>query len=222
MTPETIVRSSLHAKLENCFLCDPDHELLCWQGASFNVVAGLGPVVDGFCLVSTNEHIPSMADVGTALATTRDSTIASIRKAVTHRFGSCLVTEHGRVPVCREDGDQHSAHCFHAHFLLFPGADDITPAALSYYRHSKEFESGADAMHYASSASNYLYISPTDLEHLVLTGPLNAPRQLARTLVALTTGRIDLADWQMSPNRQRAQEIAKELGQLLDEMDLVG
>jgi hypothetical protein len=199
----------------DCFLCNPDSELVSWQERDFFVLAGLGPVVDGFCLMGTDVHVASMADVDRAGEAARDSTLTAIRAVLSARFGKCLVTEHGRVPVCRDDGNQHSAHCFHAHFLLFPGAADISLAAQSYYGERRAFGSTREALGYAGSAENYLYISPSDREHIVLTHPLNAPRQLARTLVALASGQGNLADWQMTPDRRRTVAIARELRELL-------
>jgi hypothetical protein len=105
-------------------------------------------------------------------------------------------------------------HCFHAHYLLFPGADDISMAAASYYGSRRKFESAAQAMQYAGEADNYLYISPLEHEHIVLTDSLNAPRQLARTLVALATENGKLSDWQLAPQRARALEIAAGLREL--------
>ena len=197
---------------EVCFLCSPVPELICHRTPHFYVMAGLGPIVDGFCLISSADHIRSMADTPPGpLRDERNALVEMIRTKLQRRYGSCLVTEHGRVPVCRDDGSRHDEHCFHAHLLVFPGATDITDAAQAYYQTGAQFPSLGDAMEYAATHDNYLYSSPDSDRHNVLSGPLNTPRQLVRHLVAVTARDIGLADWRMHPQTSRTLEIARSL-----------
>src|SRR5260370_271244 len=48
---------------EDCFLCVPGNDLLIHQGQHINVIAGLGPIVENYCLISSRTHVVSLADL---------------------------------------------------------------------------------------------------------------------------------------------------------------
>jgi len=185
-----------------CFLCSPDHRLIYWRSANFIALSGLGPVTPGYSLISTAAHTKSMADVDSRHTLERADALRLIRNRLSRVYkGPCLVTEHGRVPLCRdEDDQQHDAHCFHAHFLVFPCAPDISSLVATYFAHVHKFQKLDDAMEHAAAFSGYVLISPRVDEFSIFTGPLNLPRQLARKLVAHAIGRPDLANWRSQPN----------------------
>src|SRR5438270_12911388 len=102
-----------------CFLCEPDPDLIFAESGSARALCGLGPISDGYSLVATRGHISSAADALPALGKGFLDFTASVRNALVDRFGSCLLSEHGRVPLCAQDVAA-DRHCYHAHFLLFP------------------------------------------------------------------------------------------------------
>jgi hypothetical protein len=73
-------------------------------------------------------------------------------------YGTCLITEHGRMAVCATD--EHDHHCFHAHFLVFPGTGDISPLASSYFAKAVEFSTLETALASAALHPEYLLTSP--------------------------------------------------------------
>jgi hypothetical protein len=175
----------------------------------------LGPIVDNYCLVASNQHARSFAD----LLTNEPAAVTELsqqRDILERSLGPILLTEHGRVPVCRDDHDQHDQHCHHAHALLFPITASIDQSASTFYRKSRSFQQMHDALDFAASAENYFVISSNQQNFLVLTEPLNAPRQLARTLVAHAIGQIGLADWRSHPDFDAAERNARRLRVLLE------
>jgi hypothetical protein len=124
-------------------------------------------------------------------------------------YGSCLVTEHGRMAVCA--ADDHDHHCFHAHFLVFPGTEDVLSLASSYFAKTDEFSAIETALADAAMHPEYLVTSPDPSHVFIHSTPLNAPRQLARFLVAWKVGNPHLADWKAWPQRERAISIADTL-----------
>jgi len=56
-----------------------------------------------------------------------------VRGLLSDRFGGCLLTEHGRMPVCHGAAGAADRHCFHAHFLMFPAAPSILGLAVPYF-----------------------------------------------------------------------------------------
>jgi hypothetical protein len=200
---------------DKCFLCFPTESLIVAKRHFSRIIAGLGPIVDNYCLVASNQHARSFADlhIGEPDAITE---VARQRALLEQHLGPVLLTEHGRVPVCRDDFDHHDQHCHHAHMLLFPTAASIEQSAKTYYRASHWFEHMHDALAFAMSADNYLLISPNQQSFTVLSEPLNAPRQLARYLVSRAIGQARLADWRSQPNFDAAGQNARRLRSLFE------
>ena len=195
----------------NCFLCAPPSDLVFRESEHFIALAGLGPVVDGYCVVAAKAHTRSMADIPRSLELQRSSFVNGLRQELTAKFGSCLVTEHGRMAVC--GSDEHDHHCFHAHFLFFPGAPDIAQEAVSYFLTVRDFDALEDALQAGSLLEEYFLVSPTMDRYSIFATPLNAPRQLARVLVASRMGNLEQADWKLHPNREASLRIADTLRQ---------
>jgi diadenosine tetraphosphate (Ap4A) HIT family hydrolase len=193
----------------NCFLCDPPSDLVFRETEHFIALAGLGPVVDGYCVVAAKAHTRSMADIPRSLKLQRSSFVNSLRQELTAKFGSCLITEHGRMAVC--SSGEHDHHCFHAHFLFFPGAPDIAQNAASYFLTVRDFDNLEEALQAGSQLDEYLLVSPSMDQYSIFATPLHAPRQLARLLVAFRIGNLELADWKLHPNRETSVRIANTL-----------
>jgi hypothetical protein len=119
--------------------------------------------------------------------------------------------------VCRHDGDIHEQHCHHAHALLFPDAPKITKRAMGYYGKHRKFAKLSDALEYASLHDNYFLISESLTEYVILSRPLNVPRQLSRFLVAATTGQSPNSDWRTNPNWDETIRNAKALALLWEQ-----
>jgi diadenosine tetraphosphate (Ap4A) HIT family hydrolase len=192
----------------HCFLCSPSAELVFLESENFYALAGLGPVVDGYCVVAAKSHVKSMADVPLGQAGERDAFITLVRNRLIAMYGTCLITEHGRMTVC---ADEHDHHCFHAHFLVFPGTEDVSALADSYFSTSQAFTNLETSLAHGALHAEYLLISPSPTRFSIYSTPLNAPRQLARHLVAWKTGNGHLADWKTWPQRDRAIFIAETL-----------
>lgn len=191
------------AEENQCFLCRPDSELVVGKQGSVFCMVGLGPITDRYLLIATNAHVQSFADMYLA-----DHGIAAEVEALRTKLqdGSkpLLMTEHGRVPACVDAGDEHDAHCFHSHFLLFKSSNDIEKTASSYFTKSKSFERLSDALEYASESKNYYLLSPHSNRFVIFTNPLNVPRQFFRYLVAISENQLERAVWRELPDRERA------------------
>ena len=168
----------------DCFLCDPPHDLVFFDREGFVALSGLGPIVDGYSLIAAKAHVTSMADVPAELQSERDAFVNAVRARLSNQYGSCLITEHGRMGICVDDTEGLDAHCLHAHFLVFPGASDISEPARSYFRNRETFSDLATALSQARHCEEYVLVSPTPEQVSIFSKPLNIPRQLARYLVA--------------------------------------
>lgn len=198
----------------NCFLCRPDPRLMVQRGASSFWMTGLGPIVPNYSLIASYTHSRSYADVYAASTCVAEE-LVDIRVRIEGHLGPILLTEHGRVPVCRREADQHEQHCYHAHILVFPGAPSILSLASSYYRKCQSFPSLQEALAFAGDTDSYMLISPTQSQYNILHEPLNIPRQLARFLVAHQIGEADKADWRQLPNYAETISAATSLRRML-------
>ncbi|MCP2214400.1 hypothetical protein [Bradyrhizobium diazoefficiens] len=192
-----------------CFLCDTSTDLTYLTSDNFVALVGLGPLVQDYSVIASKAHSKSMADVSQALWDERRDFVTAIRDELERQHGSCVITEHGRMAVC--DDYEHDTHCFHAHFLVFPGSQDISGQATSYFSSVQSFDDLDSSLKHAGELEEYLLVSPRPDRFNIFAGPLHVPRQLARYLVGWQTGNAHMADWKARPDRVQAQSMARRL-----------
>jgi hypothetical protein len=198
-----------------CFLCNPDSEVVYYRDKTSIALCGLGPLVKGYSLVAARNHVHSAADAALDECVGLLEGLSAVRRHLSHRFGSCLVTEHGRVPVCVNVSGTTDPHCYHAHFLLFPAAPIVETAVRAPFAVIQEASDLAEALKVASTHEEYFLFSPTDTRFLVLTRPGKLVRQFSRMIVASALGEEKLANWRRFPNRESAVADAVELRALV-------
>ncbi len=197
-----------------CFLCKPQNDLIYHSDTAAFALCGLGPIVEGYSVVATRKHARSSADL-TSLEEKefRDFAIG-VRSRLMSKFSSCLMTEHGRLPVCVDHSGTSEPHCYHAHFLLFPGAGDLEKSARSYFKKTDAFDSLSAALESTKSLEEYYLFSSTPSSFLIMTRPGRIIRQFSRYLVAESQSRPELADWRRHPLRNEAVLMAQTLREL--------
>ncbi len=208
-------RDFAEAVRTDCFLCYPNRLLLVHASNDGQVLAGLGPVVDGYCVISSRKHVQS-SDLTLAQRTAYCGYVEEVRKLLSRKFGSCLITEHGKLPVCFAD-ETPDQHCFHPHFLAFPSAPNIQLEAHNFFDSSQVFNELSAAVEFGMSKPQYLLVSPSSSICEVFYDVSVLPRQVARALVAEVLGKPGIADWRKHPNQDGAESIAKNLRALLAE-----
>lgn len=178
------------------------------QSDAFYAMLGLGPIVEGYSLIATIAHAPSMLDLS---GTDVDKLVAftdQIRQSLASHYGQAIITEHGRVAPCVDHvRDRQQAHCFHAHRLVFPVSVDLTAAITKYGLEISEYASFKDCWRQFSWRGEYLYYERVDGTCLVAVAPMRTVRQFFRYKVAELVGYPELADWNEYP-RPRVIESA--------------
>jgi|GEM_PF-6070983 len=192
---------------KDCFLCTPDLDLIFSRAADSFALCGLGPLVQGYSVVATSSHTASAADAIAAAPQFVDFA-ESLRNVLSKEYGSCLLTEHGRLPVCTDPSGTSDPHCYHAHFLLFPGAPDVSQTARSHFRLVHSAPSLKSALKVAAKSKDYFLISPKPEEAYVMTRPGRIIRQFARVLVADALGIPTHANWRRFPDRESCAKTA--------------
>ena len=195
-------------RASDCFLCSPDEALIYARTADGTALCGLGPIVKDYSVVGTTLHVRSAAD---ALISGIDGFLRfaeEIRAFLISTHGSCLLTEHGRVPVCSGAPGEHESHCFHAHFLFFPSGPDVTDEVTKQCELISTSNSLIEALISASDLPDYLLISPTPQNFRVFRRLGRLPRQFARHLVASELGFPELSDWRLHAGCSNAKQAA--------------
>jgi len=198
----------------DCFLCKPDDNLIYHSHVAGFALCGLGPIVEGYSVIATNKHVRSTGELTIAEEEQFQDFALGVRSQLMSKFGSCLMTEHGRLPLCVDYSGTSEPHCYHAHFLLFPGAIDIEQRARSFFRRTDDFVSLRSATEWTKSLQEYYLLSPTPTRFLIMTRPGRIMRQFSRYLVAESFGQPQLADWRRHTMRGEAISMAQNLREL--------
>lgn len=188
---------------QQCFLCNPPNDLVYASSEHGIALCGLGPLSDGYSVVASREHVGSVADLSPRCPEFLQFA-NHVRSFLSSEFGSCIVTEHGRVPVCVDVSGTSDAHCFHAHLLFFAGVPDITAAAVPYFAKKQQYGTLEEAAAAAKDNSEYFLVSGSPARASVLTRPGRLIRQFARVLVADAIGKPELTNWRTRPQRHQA------------------
>jgi hypothetical protein len=200
--------------MEGCFLCSPEVDLMYWSDRTSLALCGLGPVVKGYSVVAPRLHIRSAADAAAGEAFEFLAFASDVRARLSKLYGQCLLTEHGRLPVCVDVSGTTDPHCYHAHFLMFPGAPTLEDRACSYFARVKYASSLVEALEIAQVEKEYFLFSPNPQRFVIMTRPGRLIRQFARLLVAEALGRPELANWRRYPLREEVASTAAELRSL--------
>ena len=170
-------------------------------------MVGLGPLTNRYLIIATKSHTPSFADAVQTSPCTADHLFQS-RIDLLHGDGPLLLTEHGRVPMCRDDNDEHEPHCFHAHMLAFELSPNVKPNVAAYFRSEEQFSTLPAALSYAATQEQYFLYSPNPTLYIIYSEPINIPRQFFRRLISIAHHEPAHADWRTHPRLNQALAMA--------------
>lgn len=213
--PKRMLDPDPYTAATGCFLCEPPPDLTYRKTADGLAISGLGPLVDGYSVVAAVPHVRSAADAAAGGAPAFLPFAERVRARLIQTYGSCLLTEHGRMPVC-VDSVGAERHCYHAHFLCFPAVPAVVDAARGYFDTARELSELSSALSLARTFSEYFLLSPNPQQFFVFANQRSVPRQFARTLVAAAIGKVGEAAWQSVPRREEARDSASRLRTLFD------
>jgi hypothetical protein len=196
-----------------CFLCDPEPEFTWLTSDSFRAVLGLGPIGEGYSLIATREHSPSMFDLDADVAAELVEFTAEVRRRLHEHYGPSVVAEHGRVSPCIAPAiRRHEPHCLHAHRLVFPGLVRVDLDGVAPWLGAEQHDSFAAARDAFVWPGQYVYVEHADGSCTVAGPRRPLPRQFLRAVVAAEQGRPELADWRRFPGRDRLAAAQRTLG----------
>lgn len=184
---------------QSCFLCRQNKKLTYLEDSAFYAMLGWGPIVEGYSLIATKDHVPSMLDLSPTEAEHLHTFTQRVRRTIEPVYGPVIITEHGRVPACvRLDWDGREAHCFHAHRLVFPIQADLAGCLMTGDFRVTAYQDFVEARMFKWS-TEYLYYERQDGTCLIAVAPWRVPRQFFRHKVAEHVGEPELVDWTVYP-----------------------
>jgi hypothetical protein len=206
----------------DCFLCNPRPELVYASVDESLALCGLGPLGPAYSIIATKAHVRSAADAYNTVSGFIDFT-NDVRAILDGLFGSSVLTEHGRLGACVGPSGASDPHCFHAHFLLFPGVPNIVENARSYFAEDRLSSTLSNAMQIANeSPDEYFLVSGSVDSFHIMTRPSELIRQFARWLVAGALNTPEKANWQEFPDEQNALRCAQDLREVFKKQSLRG
>lgn len=186
--------------MDSCFLCRPDRDLVYAQSESFTARLGLGAIVEGFTILATRDHVPSMFDLDAGKLEEFLDFSERVRCRISNLWAPAVVTEHGRIGLCGSDRPRkHEGHCFHAHQLLFPGMGGLVSALDASAFEPIVANSFLEARQSAGHLREYLYCEEPDGVVLVGHAPARLRRQFFRSAAASQVGHPEFSDWRLHP-----------------------
>jgi hypothetical protein len=180
-----------------CFLCSPDNDLVYLDDGEFFAMLGHGPIGEGYSIIATVEHEPSMLDLTPAGVARGEAFATAVRNLLEPLYGPAVVTEHGRVAPCVDATTRaHEPHCLHAHRLVFPGLVELPLVPLRRSEPWRDYPS-FESLRVANDRplGQYLSYQPPagGVRVTDVVGPLQ--RQYFRAVAATVRRQPELADW---------------------------
>lgn len=207
-------RVPIDEDVQECFLCNPRQDLVYASVDNAFALCGLGPLGPAYSVIATKAHVRSAADACSRSPGFLDF-VNKVRFTLHGSYGSSVLTEHGRVAVCIGPSGAPDPHCFHAHYLLFPGVPDIEEAAKRHFANHRFASTLADAMGIAAAMpEEYFLVSGSTNSFQVMTRPGKLVRQFARWLIADALRIPEKANWHKFPDEQAAISTAQQLREL--------
>jgi len=81
--------------LRSCFLCEPDDQLVFLRSHAGIALAGLGPLVAGYSVVGTRQHVACLSGLDIRSRRQYLAFAENVRSVFAAKYGGCLLSEHG-------------------------------------------------------------------------------------------------------------------------------
>ena len=199
--------------MNNCFLCNPEQDLVYLENNYYFAMLGLGPIIEGYTIAATKSHNKSFFDLERKDFMSYVDFLSELKELIHPIFGLTIFTEHGRVGICQnEDIDSHESHCYHAHHLIFPLGYDIEVYLNILNLYINKYNSLIDAYDNTPIDKDYHFFSKIDGSCGVILTDYKISRQFFRKIVATMVGKLDKVDWVTFPNYELIGSAKKKLG----------
>jgi diadenosine tetraphosphate (Ap4A) HIT family hydrolase len=103
-----------------CRFCNPpERDRIIYESDNFYIMLSLGPIVEGYCLLVSKQHISCCGGIPSQLRKEFESLYSRLKAILIKTYGSCVCYEHGRAGSCMVQLEGNK-HCYHAHMHFVP------------------------------------------------------------------------------------------------------
>lgn len=182
---------------EGCRFCfPPERDRILYETENFYVMVSLGPIVEGYLLIVSKEHIGACLHLPEKYVEEFISLKELVRNKLCTVYGSCIFYEHGKIGTSLVGKDHH--HCFHAHLHCIPISIQLNTIIEKDILQSVETDSFENAIRMSNSIKRYLYVE--DYRCKIYTPTRKIRSQYLRYKLAEAIGAKDRWDWVNNQN----------------------
>ena len=190
-----------------CRFCNPpEPERILYQTEHFYVMVSLGPIIEGYLLIITKEHIGACLNIPESLFEEFLSVKEKVREILTNEYGHCLFYEHGKIGSSLTINDHF--HCLHAHMHCIPSSiqlNDYISKDIAGIEHSNIY----DCYNYMKGLEKYLLVEDNRIMTYVPTGSIR--KQYLRYMLAKHLNVENRWDWVNNQNWELIDKSIKRL-----------
>ena len=177
-----------------CRFCSrPELDRIILETESLFAMLSLGPIVEGYTIIATKDHIDCCASLPLNLLPEFTRLLEAVRSAQVAIYGAHVLYEHGRAGASHPSPDGH-AHCYHAHLHCVPVNVALYDLICWHYP-QHEFGSWHDLLGWYSQHRTPYLLTGRDDSLVLFEATDLVPRQYLRRLVAAAVGEPQRADW---------------------------
>lgn len=143
---------------EGCFLCAPEKWRVIFSGRYNRVIVGVGPLTNGYCMISPKEHISTVANLSQKAFFEFISLSYILKLAYKYHYRNGSTSyEHARIGVCSFEVRES---CQHAHRVFIPTKSDVFDRISDFFEESHFLEKDIDIQNF--SQNDYVYYEVDD------------------------------------------------------------
>ena len=203
---------------EVCRFCyPPEKERILYTTEHFYVMVSLGPIVEGYLLIISKEHIGSCLHLPAEYWDEFKALKEKVRQILVKVYGSCIFYEHGKMGSCILEGMDH-IHCYHAHLHCKPAKVELN------LRIEKEiagtcYGSLDECFNKKEELDRYLFVE--DERIMTYQPDFKLRRQYLRYMLATSLDCEDRWDWVENQNWELIEKTIVRLKPHFDEKSVL-
>lgn len=185
----------LDVQIKNhCRFCNPkEPDRILYQSKNFYVMLSLGPIVEGYTLLVSKNHIGCCGELKEDIFDEFIFLYNKTKEILNKEYGGCIAYEHGKAGSCLIPVEG-SKHCFHSHMHFIPIDLQINSLINDDFNKSISFNSLNEFRSYLEkNKTPYLYADDSTIK--IYPNIYEVRSQYLRHKTATAIGKDDLWDW---------------------------
>lgn len=200
---------------EKCRFCNPpERERILYETEHFYVMVSLGPIVEGYLLIVTKNHIGACLNIPITYLTEFLELKEKVRSILLQAYGCCLFYEHGKLGTSLKMTDGHK-HCYHAHLHCIPTKIKLTNLIDKEFE-GERFEDFRSFHDLLNGVQKYLYIEDDKL--IIYQPKIKIRKQYLRYMLANSLGTTERWDWVNNQNWELINRTTEKLKKYFNEL----